>query len=88
VAEAVASCEARVLGFAEQASFLLANGLLDEAEQRLFSADELERQRIAHETKVLTLPTEMGARFKVFAAGKGYNFPLRGFQFRDDRHRL
>ena len=88
VAEAVDSCGLSVLGFAEQASFLMANGLLDEAQARASSADEIVRQRIAHETKILTLPTEMGARFKVFAAGRGYNFPLRGFQLRDDRHRL
>ncbi|MFP6683039.1 MAG: SAM-dependent methyltransferase, partial [Gammaproteobacteria bacterium] len=88
VAEAVERCGLSVLGFAEQASFLMANGLLEEAQARASSADEIVRQRIAHETRILTLPTEMGARFKVFAAGRGYNFPLRGFQLRNDCHRL
>lgn len=88
VAEAADSCDLRVLGFAEQASFLLATGLLDDAEARSVAANEVDRQRIAQETKVLTLPTEMGARFKVFATGRGYNFPLRGFQLRDECHRL
>ena len=88
VAEAADGSGLSVLGFAEQASFLLATGLLEEAEALSLGANEVERHRIAQETKVLTLPTEMGARFKVFAAGKGYNLPLRGFQIRDDRHRL
>ena len=60
----------------------------DDAEARSVAANEVDRQRIALETKVLTLPTEMGARFKVFATGRGYNFPLRGFQLRDECHRL
>jgi len=88
VAEAASACSLQVLGFAEQASFLLSNGLLDDAQQRGSSSDEVERQRVAYETKMLTLPTEMGSRFKVMALGKGYNFPLQGFQLRDDRHRL
>ena len=88
VAEAVDYCDLQVLGFAEQASFLLATGLLDDAEQRSVAANDVDRLRIAQETKLLTLPTEMGASFKVFATGKGYNLPLRGFQRRDERHRL
>lgn len=88
VAEAAIASELSVLGFAEQSSFLLSNGLLDVAERRAANAREAQQQRIAHETKVLTLPTEMGARFKVMALGKDYNLPLRGFHLRDDRHRL
>lgn len=88
VAQAADECGLQVLGFAEQASFLLGCGLLEDAEYPAADADEEARQRLAHETKVLTLPTEMGARFKVLALGSGYNGALRGFQFRDDRHRL
>ncbi|TDJ65170.1 MAG: SAM-dependent methyltransferase [Proteobacteria bacterium] len=88
VAEAADTSNLRVLGFTEQSSFLLSCGLLDDAERGARSADELLRQRIAHEIKILTLPTEMGARFKVMALGKDYKGSLRGFQRRDDRHRL
>jgi SAM-dependent MidA family methyltransferase len=88
VAEAASTCGLEVLGYAEQASFLLSNDLLDDAQQRGSSSDESERQRVAYEIKMLTLPTEMGSRFKVMALGKGYDFSLRGFQRRDDRHRL
>jgi SAM-dependent MidA family methyltransferase len=88
VAEAADAGKLGVLGFAEQSSFLLACGLLDDAGERVAGADEILRQRVAHEIKVLTLPTEMGARFKVLALGRGYNSPLRGFQLRDERHRL
>ncbi len=88
VAEAADGCGLQILGFAEQASFLLATGLLDDAEQLSLAANDVDRLKIAQETKVLTLPSEMGASFKVFAAARGYNLPLRGFQRRDERHRL
>ena len=88
VAEAVDICDLQILGFSEQANFLLATGLLDEAEQRSSTVNDVGRLRIAHEIKVLTLPTEMGASFKVLAVGKGYNLALSGFKLRDDRRRL
>ena len=37
---------------------------------------------------VLTLPGEMGERFKVIALSKNYDSPLRGFATRDLRHSL
>jgi len=37
---------------------------------------------------VLTLPGEMGERFKVMALAKEYDSPLRGFSVRDLRHTL
>ncbi len=88
VAEAADRNGLQVLGFAEQASFLFGCGLLEDAEGSISTLDESARQRVAYETKVLTLPTEMGTRFKVMALGKRYNEALRGFQLRDDRHRL
>ena len=88
VAEAADSCELQVAGFTEQTNFLLGCGLLEEVERLSQTATAKELARFAYETKVLTLPSEMGTRFKVMALAKGYNFPLRGFHRRDDRHRL
>ncbi|MFT4561999.1 MAG: SAM-dependent MidA family methyltransferase [Gammaproteobacteria bacterium] len=88
LAEAADSSGIRVAGFAEQGNFLLANGLLDDAQRRAENGDDRTLARIAYETKVLTLPSEMGSRFKVLALTKGYNLALSGFQLRDDRHRL
>ena len=44
--------------------------------------------KLAQEVKRLTLPAEMGERFKAIAFSRGYNQPLRGFSFADDSHRL
>ncbi|MFT4585356.1 MAG: SAM-dependent MidA family methyltransferase [Gammaproteobacteria bacterium] len=88
LAEAADSSGIRVAGFSEQGNFLLASGLLDEAQRRAEKGDDRTLARVAYETKVLTLPNEMGSRFKVLALTKGYNAALRGFQLRDDRHRL
>jgi SAM-dependent MidA family methyltransferase len=37
---------------------------------------------------LLTLPGEMGERFRAIALTKGYDSPLRGFAVRDLRHTL
>jgi len=78
----------RVLGFCEQSSYLLGCGLLDDVAARSAGASDVAAARLAFETKVLTLPTEMGSRFKVLALGKAGDVELRGFHRRDDRHRL
>ncbi len=88
IAEAADAAGLHVAGFVDQANFLLGCDLLVDAERRATRAGAADLARLAHETKVLTLPTEMGTRFKVLALTKGYNHGLRGFQIRDDRHRL
>jgi len=88
LAEAADAAGLHVAGFAEQVSFLMACDLLVDAEQRAQNANAAQLARLAYEIKVLTLPTEMGTRFKVLALTKDYNHRLRGFQIRDDRHRL
>lgn len=88
VAEAADTNGLRVAGFAEQVNFLLATGLLDEVTALSQGAEEAYRQRLAFETKVLTLPGEMGSRFKFIALARDYAQPVAGFNLRDDRHRL
>jgi SAM-dependent MidA family methyltransferase len=46
------------------------------------------RVNLSRQAMVLTLPGEMGERFKAIALVKGYDSPLRGFAVRDLRHTL
>jgi SAM-dependent MidA family methyltransferase len=43
---------------------------------------------LSRQVMVLTLPGEMGERFKVIAFARDYDGPLRGFAARDLRHTL
>jgi SAM-dependent MidA family methyltransferase len=43
---------------------------------------------LSRQAMVLTLPGEMGERFKVMGLARGYDAPLRGFSVRDLRHML
>ena len=88
VAEAADARGFHIAGFAEQGSFLLATGLLDELAALSLEAEEAYRQRLAFEAKVLTMPGEMGSRFKFIALARDYAQPIAGFGLRDDRHRL
>jgi SAM-dependent MidA family methyltransferase len=75
-------------GYTTQAAFLLANGLLqfaEEDERNLSAADELS---LHHAVKLLTMPTEMGERIKVMALAKGLTLPLSGFALQDRRRDL
>ena len=50
--------------------------------------DVVERVNLSRQVMVLTLPGEMGERFRAIALTKGYDAPLRGFAVRDLRHTL
>lgn len=77
------------LGYTSQAAFLLANGVLQLAEDAVRSIDsEIDRIAVSRAVKTLTLPGEMGERFQVLALGKVYDHPLRGFSLQDLSHRL
>ena len=87
VAYAADSLSMGVAGYTTQAAFLLANGLSElHAEQ---VSDDLQQQvKLSQQIKTLTLPTEMGDRFKVMALTKNYDAPLIGFSMLDLRNRL
>ncbi len=57
-------------GLVTQAEFLLANGLLDIVARRGEGADSATSLAIAQQVKTLTLPQEMGEKFKVLALQK------------------
>lgn len=87
VAEAGAANELDLAGYTTQAHFLMACGL-DTLLTELNSQEPQHYLEYARQAKTLTLPGEMGERFKVMALAKGWGAPLRGFELFDYRGRL
>ena len=85
VAEAAAAAGLDVGGFTTQAHFLIGCGL-HELQQP--GADERARAEFGRQAKLLTLPGEMGERFKAMALLRGVAGPLVGFGAADHRRRL
>ncbi len=71
-------------GYTDQASFLLANGLLDLIERD----DDVKAYEQNQQVKTLTMPQEMGELFKVMALSKNNSQLLQGFSLSDKRHSL
>lgn len=84
IAKAAEESRLEVLGFTNQASFLLSCGLLELARQ---GAEPL-TPKVSHAIQTLTSPAEMGELFKIIALGKNYTGALKGFMLSDKRHRL
>jgi len=76
-----------VAGYSTQAAFLLACGL-SELHESLVTDDVQQQIKLSQQIKTLTLPSEMGERFKVMALTKNYHVPLTGFSMQDLRNRL
>jgi SAM-dependent MidA family methyltransferase len=87
VAVAAQAAGLRLAGYTNQASFLLATGL-----DRLLAEsdpDDVARHlALVQGAKLLTLPGEMGERFKVIGFAKGVDCAWSGFGFRDFSDRL
>jgi SAM-dependent MidA family methyltransferase len=82
VAEAAVASGMSVAGYTTQAHFLIGCGI----EEFLAPKDDDElasRLQMARQAMLLTLPGEMGERFKVIGLSKGLDLPLRGFSVRD-----
>ena len=88
---AVADCADKagfsILGYTSQAAFLAGNQLetffmraLDESPEKQYE--------LAQQVRLLSLPSEMGERFKVIALSKECKLELEGFSIVDQRHRL
>ncbi|HWT14948.1 MAG TPA: SAM-dependent methyltransferase [Patescibacteria group bacterium] len=86
---ALAGTHARLplAGFNAQASFLIAAGILDMVEEATHLS-EIERYRLAQEVKRLTLPGEMGERFKVMSFARGIDQVPEPFTRYDQSRRL
>ena len=74
VAEAGTSSGLELAGYTTQAHFLMALGVAG-----LAGAD----MKAAQQVKLLTLPEEMGERFKAIGFSKGIEATLSGFTLRD-----
>jgi SAM-dependent MidA family methyltransferase len=77
----------RLAGYTTQAGFLLATGL-DRFLAESDPADAVAHLALVQGAKLLTLPGEMGERFKVIGLEKGLDGPWAGFAFRDLSDRL
>jgi SAM-dependent MidA family methyltransferase len=87
VAEAGSAAGLQLAGFATQAHFLIGCGI-GEFLADVSDLDVVSRVNLSRQAMVLTLPGEMGERFKAIAFAKGYDAPLCGFAVRDLRHTL
>lgn len=87
VAEAADANDLDLLGYTTQAFFLLASGL-ETLVQETDPADVEAYMKTAQSVKTLTLPSEMGERFKCIALGRQFDARLRGFELRDFSDRL
>ncbi|MCK5334760.1 MAG: SAM-dependent methyltransferase, partial [Gammaproteobacteria bacterium] len=91
VAEAAVDCGFDVMGYTTQAQFLFGSGLPEIFENKMSQlAEENIKQQLhlSQQVKTLTLPGEMGERFKVMALGKDIEPGLSGFMLADFRTRL
>lgn len=87
LAQAATAAGLALAGYTTQAHFLLDNGL----ERRIAASDPSDVQRhvqLMQGVKRLTLPGEMGERFKVMALALDSGSVLSGFRMRDLRARL
>jgi len=85
VAEAGHDAGLEVAGFTSQSGFLLA---LDAHQAVERAEDDARRLRLAGELKRLTLPGEMGEKFKVIGLTRGFDEGLSGFGLMSQLHRL
>jgi SAM-dependent MidA family methyltransferase len=85
VAEAGLDAGLEVAGFTTQAGFLLALGAHEAVEA---ADDDAERLRLSGELKRLTLPGEMGEKFKMIGLSRGFDERLSGFELMSQLHRL
>lgn len=87
VAHAAVDAGFEISGYTSQAMFLLGCGL-GELHQSVVSDDPKQQLLLAQQIKTLTLPSEMGERFKAMALSKKIDLPLIGFAMQDYRNRL
>lgn len=85
VAEAGHAAGLEVAGFTSQAGFLLGLGAHEAVES---AGNDERRLKLAGELKRLTLPGEMGEKFKVIALARDFDGQLSGFGWMSQLHRL
>lgn len=85
VAEAAVSAGLDVSGFTHQAGFLVNAGLMEYVDA---NQDAVVQYQQAQQIKRLTLPSEMGERFKAIALSKSFDQELVGFSHLDQIGKL
>ncbi len=78
-ADAAIDCGFEICGYSTQGQFLLAGGLLEEADSPLADKDTRSRLGFAQQIKTLTMPTEMGERFKVIGLHRNLDIDIPAF---------
>lgn len=87
VAEVCHEAGLTLAGFVPQAHFLLATGL-DEHMARQKQGNLQQQLELGRQARLLTLPGEMGERFRVMALHRDYPEPLAGFATKDISYSL
>jgi len=87
VAEAAINNELDVDGFTSQGNFLINCGLAELVES-IETESEVDNFKLVQQMKTLSLPGEMGERFKVLGLSKGLDENVPGFEIRDLRYSL
>lgn len=75
-ADAAEASGFRLTGLVNQGQFLLANGLLEEAERRAANSDSVAQLTLSQQVRQLSLPQEMGEKFKVLAVQKNMSLDM------------
>ena len=71
-----------ILGLVSQRQFLLGNGLLELAQQQSEDSNIEKQLALSQQVKTLTMPDEMGSRFKVLALQKNLKLEMPAMQRR------
>lgn len=87
VAEAALEAGFALAGYTSQGHFLMDAGLAEVMQQQPVERPQ-EQLQLNQQIKTLTLPSEMGERFKVMLLGKQLSGNIPGFSGRDYRHSL
>ena len=78
-ADAAIDCDFKISGYSTQGQFLLSGGLLEEAESAVSDSNTTGQLELAQQIKTLTLPTEMGERFKVIGLHRNLDIDIPAF---------
>lgn len=88
MADAALEADLKVIGYTNQASFLMGAGILELAAIYEGNVELSQQMEVASQIKKLTLPHEMGELFKVIGFSKNCDVSLPAFSFRDLREYL
>ncbi len=87
VAETADSTGFNVAGYTNQAAFL-ANTRLESLFMNALESHPEDQYKLAQQVRTLSLPAEMGERFKVIGLSKNWDSEISGFSKQDQKHRL